>query len=79
MTVNRSMMSVTMRMRSARVRVAMLVANGHCWTVMTIVSGMDVHRSREPGEQPARQDHQDGNSVQHADFRRTSGLSETCF
>jgi hypothetical protein len=79
MAVNRSVMSMAMRVRSARVRVAtsMRMANSHRGTMMTIVSGMDVHRSGEPSERPARKDHQDGKSVQHSEFRATSGLSET--
>jgi hypothetical protein len=68
-------MGVAMRVCSAGVR----LASSHRRTVMAIISGMDVHRSREPREQPARKDHQNGKSVQHAKIRATSGLSATLF
>jgi len=65
MTMGCFVMAVAVCVRRATMRV-------YChWGSMVIASAvvMNMHRCREPGKRPARQDHQDRKSTQHLEFR----------
>lgn len=64
------LMAVRMSVRGARMRMPRCLNIWLSDAMLTIMPRIvDMHRRREPREQPARKDHQNGKSAKHGIFR----------